>query len=160
VATVRNAWRAAAPESAEAMAERTAVLLQRLVGNELPRCAVHGDFWRGNLAAADGRLRVFDWEWAQPEGMPLFDLWTYELAELRLRAARGERHLEPGLHAALAAVKEELEVRGIDPSWALATLAPVLAEFSFRIRRRLGTASSMEGPSMVVMAAAERLFDA
>ena len=159
VATVRDAWLAAALTSADAMAERTAVLLRRLVGDELPRCAVHGDFWRGNIAAADGRLRVFDWEWAKPEGMPLFDLWTYELAELRLQAARGERHLEPGLHAALAAVKDELEVRSIEPSWAVATLAPVLAEFTFRIRRRLGTPSSMEGPSMVLMAAAERLFD-
>jgi aminoglycoside phosphotransferase (APT) family kinase protein len=159
VATVRDAWLAAAPVSAEAMTNRAAVLLERLLGSELPRCAVHGDFWRGNIAVADGKLRVFDWEWARPDGMPLFDLWTYELAELRLQAARGERRLTPGLHAALAAVREELEFRGLDPSWALATLLPVLAEFTFRVRTCLGTPSSIEGPSMAVMAAAERLFD-
>jgi len=158
VATVRTAWQLAAPASADAMTKYASTLLGRLVGSELPRCAIHGDFWRGNIAAANGRLRVYDWEWAEPDGIPLFDLWTYELAELRVRAASEEQGLERALLAALIAVEQELRLRGLDPTWARATLAPVLAELTFRIRNRLGIPSSMEGPSTLVMAAAERLL--
>jgi hypothetical protein len=63
------------------------------------------------------------------------------------------------LRTAVAAVEKELRLRGLEPSWALATLAPVLARFSFRIRQELGMPSGMEVHSMKVMAAAERLLD-
>jgi hypothetical protein len=124
----------------------------------LPRCAVHGDFWRGNVAARDGSVRVYDWEWAAADGMPLFDLWTYELAELRLLARAGGGQLESELGNALVRLQTELRRRELDDRLALATLAPVLGALSFRIRKRLAMPDEMERHSLAVMAAAERLL--
>jgi hypothetical protein len=84
-----DAWRLAAPGRDDAVVSRVRELLGPLRGAIVPRCAVHGDFWRGNVAARDGSIRVFDWEWAALEGSPFFDLWTFELAEpSRARARR------------------------------------------------------------------------
>jgi hypothetical protein len=157
-AAVQDAWRLAPAPSAADVADRVGALLGAMVGAPMPRCAVHGDFWRGNIAAVGDDLRVADWEWAASDGTPLFDLWTYELAELRWRAAKGERELEPALSAALGRVCDGLAERSLDSRWAMAMLAPVLAELSFRIRRRIGVPDGMEAPSMVVMRAAERLL--
>jgi hypothetical protein len=154
----RDTWRLAGRAAEDAVLERLRGLLGELRRRPVPRCAVHGDFWRGNVAARDGRIRIYDWEWSELDGTPLFDLWTYELAELRVRARAGERALEPPLRAALARVEEELLQRGLDERLALVTLAPVLGGLSFRIRRRLDMPDEMEQPSTAVIAAAERLL--
>jgi hypothetical protein len=153
-----DAWRLAAPGRGDAVVSRVRELLEPLRGAIVPRCAVHGDFWRGNVAARRGSIRVFDWEWAALEGGPFFDLWTYELAELRVRARDGERGLEGCLAEAVARVRQELGLRGLDERFALATLAPVLGALSFRIRSQLGMADEMEPHSVSVMLAAERLL--
>src|SRR5262245_10679964 len=155
---VLDAWRLAGTGTEDLVVARVRELLAPLRGSAVPRCAVHGDFWRGNVAALDGSVRVFDWEWAALDGTPLVDLWTYELAELRLLARRGESTLDDQLAAALASVRAELASRGLDERLALATLAPTLGGLSFRIRTRLGMPDEMERHSLSVMAAAERLL--
>jgi hypothetical protein len=157
-AAVADAWRLAGAPSPAAVSGRVSGLLAELVGTSVARCAVHGDFWRGNIAAEGHRLRIADWEWGATDGIPLFDIWTYELAELRWRAAKGERDLERPLHAALGRVREEVVTRGLDVRWALATLAPVLAELSFRIRKRVGMPDGMERPSTEVLRAVDRIL--
>jgi hypothetical protein len=152
----RDAWRLAGRGSDDTVTARVLELLAPLRGAMLPRCAVHGDFWRGNVAADGAQLRVFDWEWCEPEGTPLTDLWTYELAELRIRARDGQARLDAPLAGALARVEAELRARGLDERLALATLAPVLGELAFRVRRRLAMPDEMERPSVAVMAAVER----
>lgn len=37
-------------------------------------CAMHGDFWRGNVRVEGTALRVFDWEFTEVAGNPYFDL--------------------------------------------------------------------------------------
>jgi Phosphotransferase enzyme family len=155
---VRDAWRLAQLPTEEAVVARTRTLLEPLRGTVVPRCAVHGDFWRENVAAVDGAVRVYDWEWARLDGTPVFDLWTYDLAELRLRARRGERELERHLASALERVRRELRQRGLDDRFALATLGSVLGTLSFRVRTRLGMPDEMERHSIAVMRAAEELL--
>lgn len=155
-----EAWRLAAPGREGDVVSRVHALIRPLRGAIVPRCAVHGDFWRGNVAARDGAIRVYDWEWAALEGDPWFDLWTYELADLRVRARDGERELEARLEAAAERVRAEVRERGLDERFALATLAPVLGALSFRIRGRLGMPDGMEPHSISVMRAAERLLRA
>jgi hypothetical protein len=156
--TTHEAWRIAEIETADAVAARVRALLLPIRGTPLPRCAVHGDFWHGNVAAQADSVRVYDWEWAAQEGTPLVDLWTYELAELRVLARAGERSLEDHLFASLQRVENELRQRELDDRFALATLAPVLGALSFRIRLRLAMPDEMERHSVSVMRAAERLL--
>jgi len=158
LAAARAGWRLAERDAEAAVAVRLRALFAPLRGAELPRCAVHGDFWRGNVAAVAGSVRVYDWEWAALDGTPLVDLWTYELAELRILARDGERGLESHLVAALGRVRDELRLRRLDERFALATLAPVLGTLSFRIRSRLGMPDEMERHSVPLIAAAERLL--
>jgi hypothetical protein len=158
VLAAHDAWRLAGTGKEDVIAERVRALLVPMRGMTLPRCAVHGDFWRGNVAARDGSVRVYDWEWAAADGMPLFDLWTYELAELRLLARAGGGQLESELGNALVRLQTELRRRELDDRLALATLAPVLGALSFRIRKRLAMPDEMERHSLAVMAAAERLL--
>ena len=153
----REAWQLAGI-SEDAVVRRLRDVLSPLRGAPVPRCAVHGDFWHGNVAARHGALRVYDWEWSRLDGTPLDDLWTYELAALRIRARAGERALDTPLRDALARVEDELRQRGLDDRLALATLPPILGALSFRIRRRLGMPDEMERPSKAVMGAAERLL--
>ena len=158
VRAAQDAWRLARLPTEDAVVARTRTLLEPLRGTVVPRCAVHGDFWRENVAAADGAVRVYDWEWARLDGTPFFDLWTYDLAELRLRARRGEGSLERHLEPALEHVRGELRQRGLDDRFALATLAPVLGTLSFRVRTRLAMPDEMERHSIAVMRAAEQLL--
>jgi hypothetical protein len=153
-----DAWRLAGLPTGDALVARTRALLVPLRGTVVPRCAVHGDFWRENVAAVDGAVRVYDWEWARVDGAPMFDLWTYDLAELRLRARRGEGSLEPQLEVALERVRGELRQRRLDDRFALATLGPVLGALSFRVRTRLAMPDEMERHSIAVMRAAEQLL--
>lgn len=153
----QEAWRLADLDG-DAVTRSLRRLLVPLRGLTLPRCSVHGDFWRGNIASRDGRLRVYDWEWSELDGIPLFDLWTYELAELRMRVNAGWRALDEPLRVALENVRSELASRRLDERFALATLPPVLAELAFRIRRRLGMYDGLEKPSIALMAACQRLL--
>jgi hypothetical protein len=154
---VAEAWRLAGDADAPAVTA-AAARLQALVGVAAPSCAVHGDFWRGNIGVDGAAIRVADWEWATLRGSSLFDLWTYELAEMRWRAAHGQSDLEADVRSALRRVTDELRVRGIDTRWALAMLAPVLAELSFRIRLRIGMPDGMEVPSAIVMRAVDAVI--
>jgi hypothetical protein len=158
LASTAVTWRLAGRPAEDAVAARLRSLLAPLRGAIVPRCAVHGDFWRGNIAACERSIRVYDWEWCRLDGTPLVDLWTYELAELRLRARTGDQALEALLRDALGRVESELRERGLDERLALATLAPVLGELSFRVRRRLGMPDEMERPSIAVIAATEHLL--
>jgi hypothetical protein len=153
-----DAWRSAGLHTEDLVARRVRSLLEQARGTIVPRCAVHGDFWRGNVAARAGAIRVYDWEWAVLDGTPVVDLWSYELAELRLLAREGETSLDDPLAAALRRVEEELRRRHLDDRLALATLAPVLGGLSFRIRNVLRMPDEMERHSISLMAAVERLL--
>jgi peptidoglycan/xylan/chitin deacetylase (PgdA/CDA1 family) len=159
---VSRGWGYARPADREAVAARVEALSRPLLGTELPLCAVHGDFWRGNIAAVGGRLRVYDWEWTQPSGRPLFDLWTYRLAELRDLAERDASHAEllDAAAAGVEPVEAELRRRSIDERFALATLAPALADLSFRIRAATGRPGGGERGAVRVMDAVADLLGA
>jgi len=111
-----------------------------------------------NMAQLDGRLRVYDWEWAQPEGPPFFDLWTIELGLLRRKAEEGSARLVELTRDALAPVRAEHVHRGLDPRFALAMLGPSLGQLMFRIRRTTGSPGGAETESVHLMAAAELLL--
>jgi hypothetical protein len=129
-----------------------------LRGVPVTRCAVHGDFWRGNLAAGGGALRVYDWEWLELDGQPFFDAWTFELGELRHAADRGGHDFAEPLARGLERVEKEFERRGLDPRFALLTLAPTLGRLTFRVRSEMGYEGGNEEASGRVMAAAEELL--
>jgi hypothetical protein len=155
---VRYAWRRARPGAAEEVIARAHTRLREVEGLAVPRCAVHGDFWHGNLAQCGRLLRVYDWEWAREEGPPFFDLWTWELGPLRRRAELGEGGLRTGVAGALERVDAALQERGVDPRFALATLAPALGELTFRVRRATGVAGGAEAESALLMDAVADLI--
>jgi hypothetical protein len=155
---VRHAWSRARPDAAEAEVARARARLREVEGLPVPRCAVHGDFWSGNLARRGERLRVYDWEWARESGTPFFDLWTWELGPLRRRAERGDGDLAAALTAAHARVAAELHARGGDPRFAAATLAGALGELTFRVRRATGVPGGAEAESALLMDAAAALL--
>jgi hypothetical protein len=156
---VRYAWRRARPAKADAVSSRVERLLGELEGVPVPRCGVHGDFWRDNIAQQDGHLRVYDWEWAQPEGPPFFDLWTAELGLLRRQAEEGNSDVVETTREALARVRAEHVRRGLDERFALAMLAPSLGQLMFRMRRATGSPGGAEAESVQVMAATELLLE-
>lgn len=155
---VRDAWGRARPDQEGAVARRVAELLLELRGDSVMNCAVHGDFWLGNMTRRDGKLRIYDWEWTELKGRPFFDIWMFELGELRQRAETGETELEDPLTASLGRVREELEQRGIDARFALATLAPAIGLITFRERRATGMPGGGEESSRHLMRAAEGLL--
>jgi hypothetical protein len=157
---VRYAWERARPQAAPAVTERAEALLRALEAQPVPRCAVHGDFWAGNIAQRGPELRVYDWEWARADGAPFFDLWTSELGVLRERAEKGEAELLSSLRAALARVEDELRRRALDDRFALATLPPSLGELAFRVRRATGVAGGAEAESARLMDATAVLLGA
>jgi len=155
---VEEAWAALRPRSLSTARAIAAGLLGRLKGTSLRQCAIHGDYWRGNVAHTEDTMRVFDWEWSRSRGHPLFDVWTYELAELRGVADQDGGDLEPPLRLALTRVSGEAQARGLDPAMASAMLMPVLAELAIRNRRISGLPSPPEIPYARVMATSERLL--
>jgi hypothetical protein len=65
----------------------------RLAGLGAPGCAVHGDFWMGNLLGDGVRVRgVVDWEHFRPAGEPTADLVRLILTEVTYL----DRHTRPG----------------------------------------------------------------
>jgi hypothetical protein len=159
LATVERAWRAGRPATATETADRVRALLASLEGAAVPVCAVHGDFWPGNVAVLDGEMRVFDWEWSQPDGRPFFDHWTWELGPLRIAAERDAQGLMERLELALRHVERRLAGAAIDPAFGLATIAPSLAELAFRRRWTLGEPDGREPGSARLMAAVELLLE-
>lgn len=159
VGALRHAWSFGRPRSSEAMIAAVTGLLSPLAGSEVERCAVHGDFWRGNLAGSDGEIRVYDFEWARLDGHPFLDVWTYELADLRDIALDVEAEdLTERIEAAIGRVEQVLARRGTDPRFARAMLAPSHAELSFRFRALTGYPGGNEPGAKVVMAALERIL--
>ena len=138
---VDAAWGVIRPHALVPLRGRVAALMRELRDSAVPRSAVHGDFWHGNLAIADGQLRVYDWEWAALEGTPFIDLWTYELGVL-LRPPPAAPP-DDDLVAASKRVMAELRRRRIDPRFALATLAPSLGRLAIRMR----VATGQPGPA-------------
>lgn len=61
---------------------------QRMGHRTVPACLVHGDFATWNIRIAEGRLYVFDWEYAEANGSPLQDFLHFHLIA---RAAQGRR---------------------------------------------------------------------
>lgn len=156
---VRYAWEQARPGSADAVVSRVEGLLHELEGVPVPRSGVHGDFWRDNIAQLDGHLRIYDWEWAQPEGPPFLDLWMIELGLLRRQAEEGSTRYVEMVSEALARVRAEHAQRGLDERFALAMLAPSLGHLAFRIRRAMGASGGAEAESVELMAATEVLLE-
>lgn len=155
---VETAWGRARPELLAEVKQRMAALAAELRGAEVPRSAVHGDFWRGNMASDGTSMRVFDWEWLALKGAPFFDLWTYDLAELRQEAHYGERDFAAPVSEAVDRVRRELAARGIDERFALLTLAPTIGHLTFRVRTRMGYAGGNEEVSTHVMVGAEQVL--
>ena len=50
-----------------------------MAGQTLPTTAMHGDFCSWNLRIQHGKIRAFDWENAELQGLPLMDLFHYLL---------------------------------------------------------------------------------
>jgi hypothetical protein len=142
---------------ATALRARWRELWDELSGGGLERCAVHGDFWRGNIAVEGARMRVYDWEWAAPSGQPLFDLWSYELGALRGGAGSPEAAAAE-LAAASGRVEAELEARGLDHRLARALLAPITAEVGYRVRRVRGIPPDHEDRPRALLLGAARLI--
>ena len=111
---------------------------------DVPRSAVHGDFWRGNVAGSDGDLRVHDWEWGRLEGLPTFDPWTYALADVRLERNGGSCR-DGALSRQADRVVTCLAAAGLPPELATLTVAPTLAELALRAEERSGIATDLLG---------------
>jgi aminoglycoside phosphotransferase (APT) family kinase protein len=72
--------RFAGDEELEADLERLATLRAGLRSNAVPRCAVHGDFWMGNVLLSRGFASgVVDWEAGVMTGDPVRDLVRFGL---------------------------------------------------------------------------------
>jgi hypothetical protein len=155
---IEAAWGLLRPDVAERLKARLGAFLAPLRGQSVERCAVHGDFWRGNIAHQAGQMRVYDWEWSIPDGLPWFDPWTYELGAIRAEAEGDPEGLGTALAAAEPRVVDELSRRGLPSGIARATLCPVLAELALRFRRETGVPGPAEPSYARVMTAAERLL--
>jgi hypothetical protein len=155
LAGVREAW-SLLPGGAAARVEPLARrALEAVAGEELPVCAVHGDFWRGNVSHDASSLRVFDWEWGRLEGSPAFDLWTYELSDAQLDGRRGAG---VRLDAARERVAAELAERGLPPALAAAWLPVTIAEMILRVRRATGRAGPGEPSLLALLEPIERVL--
>jgi hypothetical protein len=152
---VEEAWRTLRPGSLAPVLRRLDERFRSLNESPFESCAVHGDFWRGNIAHRNGEIRVYDWEWARRKGPPMFDLWTYELGELRAVADAGSTGLASGFDAAVRRVERGLRRRGIDVRLAVAALGPVLGDLAIRFRRANGQQGPAEPAYVKLMEVAE-----
>ena len=152
----RDAYREAGFSMESALCDRIRAGLVPLRGKVVPQVVEHRDFWAGNIAATENEMRVYDWEWTLLDGRPFFDLWTYELAELRRSRSAGQADDVLRLDSSMGRVEEQLILRGIDPAFARLTLPSVIGELSFRGDWRTG-ASLEKTRSLQIMDAAARL---
>lgn len=95
--------RFAGDERLDADLDRLAEIYSRLRKEAVPRTAVHGDFWFGNILVANGRVSgVVDWEAGSRWGEPTRDLARFALiyALYLGGAARPRRRVagHPGIH--------------------------------------------------------------
>jgi hypothetical protein len=144
VTDAREAWGLLGGDAAERGARVAAGALAATGDAPLPTCAVHGDFWRGNVSHDAGALRVFDWEWGRLDGRPLLDLWTYELSDAEQESDRPREVLAARLGEALRRVSAELSERGLPPAFAAAGLPLAAAELLLRFRRATGSPGPAE----------------
>jgi hypothetical protein len=133
--------------------------LRALIGTSVPRCAVHGDFWRGNIALHDGRLRVFDWEWGALEGDPFLDPWMYEIGPLRAAAIESADGMRRAMGRAVENVKTALRALDVDPGFAAPMGAVVVAEITSRVRRAIGLPSAWEATAQPFLSTLAGLLD-
>jgi hypothetical protein len=103
-------------------------------------------------------VRVYDWEWWREQGHPVFDLRTYEFADLPSLPDAGPVEIESRLRMSLRRARAEASSRGFDARVARSLLMPVLAELAIRNRRQHGLPSPPEIRYSRVMAAAEVLL--
>jgi hypothetical protein len=140
------------------IAEAVRSRLTALRGSRVPQCAVHGDFWCGNIGLRDGLLRIFDWEWGSIEGHPFVDLWMFELGALRQAAMDKATGFDEQMRRAVSHVEAGLAGIGVDPRFALAMGAPVVAEVTGRILRVTGKHSAWEKTAPAFLHALQRLM--
>lgn len=58
--------------------QKLEVAIERLQDSSvLPRTSVHGDFTPWNIKITKGKLRIFDWESARLDSLPLFDICNF-----------------------------------------------------------------------------------
>jgi hypothetical protein len=158
LATVEEAWSILRPRFASDAVKLADALLRGLAGSRFRPCAVHGDYWRGNIATGAAGVRVYDWEWWREQGHPAFDLWTYEFADLPSLPDAGPVEIESRLRMSLRRARAEASSRGFDAHVVRSLLMPVLAELAIRNRRQHGLPSPPEIRYSRVMAAAEVLL--
>jgi hypothetical protein len=158
LAVIEEAWSILRPERTGPVLRWASAEIERLADLSFRPCGVHGDYWRGNIATRGGELRVYDWEWWRERDHPLFDPWTYELADVRWWAESDPGGLEAALGSGLDRIEAEAEVRGLERAAARALLLGVLGELAVRGRRVSGHQSPPEIPYARVMAAAERVL--
>jgi hypothetical protein len=100
--------------------------VERVVDGGCPTVLIHGDPGTWNLLlTADGRLGILDWEAAEPDGLPLWDLFHLVRAYATLASSRvlphrslrlARRHLvagsslTPSFAAAVARYREALDL--------------------------------------------------
>jgi hypothetical protein len=156
IATVHAAAEFAADVQSVAAAVRSR--LTALRGSSVPRCAVHGDFWCGNIGQRDGRVRVFDWEWGSLEGDPFVDLWMFELGALRQAAMENGPGFTNQMRQAVEHVETGLAGIGVDSRFALAMGPSVVAHVTGRIRQAIGQRSAWERTARAFLDALQRLM--
>jgi aminoglycoside phosphotransferase (APT) family kinase protein len=139
---------AAAGFGGSVLERRLGALFRGLRGTPIPRCAVHGDFWRGNVAFDGSQLRVHDWEWAQPEGSALFDPATWEFGALH---AAGHMSDPEAVQAAVNRIADRFEKRGIPRRFGAAALAYAAAELAVRTEREFGRRGQAAGAATKVL---------
>ncbi|MEA2124452.1 MAG: hypothetical protein QOI80_1234 [Solirubrobacteraceae bacterium] len=154
----RNVERLGRCPEAPALFERTRVALEGAVGTTLPDTVVHGDYWPGNIARCGDRVRLFDWEWGESAGNPAFDRWTYELADVRSRAASGTAGIAEVLDAAMADVTDSLGDLAVDPHLARGMLAPSALRLVTRIRLEASRENGWESAAPGMLAAIEEVL--
>lgn len=111
---------AALPASHRWLLRTLEALLPRLEWMRVPATVVHGDFTPWNIRVHGGTAAAFDWEYAEPDGLPLVDQcnhlllvgylvhgWTTEtaLAELRAMSYAAPLGLDPSDVEALQIVQ-------------------------------------------------------
>jgi aminoglycoside phosphotransferase (APT) family kinase protein len=115
--TSRLRARFAADADLAADLDRLGAIHARLARNTVPRTAVHGDLWFGNLLVTDARVSgVVDWEAGAVSGEPVRDLvrFAHMYALYLARRTRPGRRVRghPGLRAGAWGIAVEYALAG------------------------------------------------